>query len=276
MVNRQAKRNGGLLALGALLFWMVTAVGVQAAEGQVLDDAGMLEVSEAEALQERLNEMEEASGWEAYIFTTEDAGGSTTMSYGEKRFDEVAQGMDGVAFVIDMDNREIAVVTFGEAVRYLTDDRIDEILDKAYERVSEEEYYGCLETMVSMSMNAYNAGIPGGQYNYDEETGKRDYAEENSLSLAELLVSLLAAAAAGIGFFFSVKGKYQLHFGQYRYNYHENASLRLGGKEDRMVNRIVTHRRIPRDTPSGGGGSGRSSTHSGAGGRTVGGGSRKF
>lgn len=46
-------------------------------------------------------------------FTTEWQQG-ILPEYGENTFDQYATGMDGVAFVIDMDNREIAVVHFGE------------------------------------------------------------------------------------------------------------------------------------------------------------------
>ena len=44
-------------------------------------------------------------------------------------------GTDGLALLIDMDNREITVSTSGIAIRYLTDERIENILDAGYDHM---------------------------------------------------------------------------------------------------------------------------------------------
>ena len=79
---------------------------------------------------------------------------------------------DGVALLIDMDNREITISTCGIAIRYLTDSRIDNILDAAYAKISNGDYNGCMHSMLTGVETYYEKGISEGQYNYDSETGK--------------------------------------------------------------------------------------------------------
>lgn len=118
-----------------LLCSMLFAVPVMASEPKaafVYDDAELFDQSEADSISEKISDFSSETGWEIYAFTTEDAQGYTSQEYGENTFDQYATGMDGVAFVIDMDNREIAVVHFGEANRYYTDERVESILDEGF------------------------------------------------------------------------------------------------------------------------------------------------
>lgn len=90
---------------------------------------------------------------------------------------------------------------------------------------------------------------------------------------------LLAAAAGILTALFTggiIIGKYKLKFGGYQYSYVEKGSLKLSGQEDRMTNKMVTHRRIQRSSGSSGGGGGGSSTHRSSSGRSHGGGGRSF
>ena len=67
----------------------------------------------------------EESGWNVYAVTTDDAQGKSATAYADDFFDEHStEQEDGVALLIDMDNREITISTCGIAIRYLTDSRI--------------------------------------------------------------------------------------------------------------------------------------------------------
>ena len=185
--------------------------------------------------------------------------------------------MDGVAFVIDMDNREIAVVHFGEANRYYTDERVESILDEGFNYMGDAEYADAMEAMIDEAEYYYGQGVSSGQYNYDEETGEYDYYEKNTLTWFEILITLLVALGIGGAFCGITIGKYRLHFDKYKYDYHKNSHVNLTNRTDRFVNQVVTHRHIQRESSGGGGSSsGRTTVHTGAGGRSTGGGSRKF
>lgn len=268
------------LALLMMVLALAVAFGSNnvyaAVTGNVYDDAALLTGTEIDALNEKIGTLQEESGWNIYAVTTSDAGGKTATEYADDFFDaHSVEQEDGVALLIDMDNREITISTCGAVGRYLTDDRIDAILDEAYTDVSNGSYGACMDTMLGGVERYYQEGIPEGQYNYDTETGK--VSVHRTLTLVEILIAVALAAVCGVAVYLTVLGKYRLKFGTYQYEFRENGRVALRVKEDRFVNQTVTHRRIPKQTESSGSNSsGRSSTHTSSSGRSHGGGSRKF
>lgn len=246
----------------------------------VYDDAYLLSASEAETLSQEISELKQETGWEIFAVSTDDAEGKSARAYADDFYDaHTAEDSDGVALLIDMDNREIYISTYGEAVRYLDDNRLDAILDDAYYYVADAEYMECFEAMLDGVADYYRRGIPEGQYNYDTETGA--ISKHYGITLTEILPVLLVAVIVGLVIFFSVVGKYRLKFGTYKYDFHRYGKLRLSNREDQFINQTLTQRRI--QTQSSGSSSGsrsssshRSSTHRSSSGRSHGGRGRKF
>lgn len=264
-----------LLAVSLLL--LLGGISVYAAEeGNVYDDAGLLTEGEISTLNEKIEELKAQSGWNVYAVTTDDAMGKSATAYADDFFDlHSPEQEDGVALLIDMDNREITISTCGEAIRYLTDARIDAILDEAYTDVSNENYGDCLITMVDGVSGYYQKGISEGQYNYDTETG--EISRYHTLTFAEIGITMLVALVCGASLYVAVAAGYTLRFNTYQYDFRANGRVNLRIKQDNFVNQTVTQRRIPKQTSSGGShSSGRSSTHHSSSGRSHGGGSRKF
>ena len=104
------------------------------------DQAGLLSEEEKEEISRQIEELEKATGWDIMAVTTEDAGGMDGEAYAETWFDEHTQKDDGVICAIDMDNREITVRAFGEAMFYINDDRTERILDAGYDKIADEQY----------------------------------------------------------------------------------------------------------------------------------------
>lgn len=249
----------------------------ESADGRnVYDDAGLLTQSEQKAVEEQILALKEASGWNIFAVTTSDTGGKSTMAFADDFFDEHSpEQEDGVAVVIDMDNRQIYISTCGIAIRYLTDERIERILDDAYEEITDGEYKACLSVMLDGVERYYEDGIPNGQYNYDTETGK--VSRYRSITFVEFLIALALGILCSVIVWLSVVGKYRLKSPTFHYDFRGNGHLDLRVREDRFINQTLTHRRIPRETSGGGHSSaGRSSTHTSSSGRTHGGGSRSF
>ena len=274
MRNRMKKYCGLMAAVLMLGCGSRSVISVKAAqEGNVYDYASLLTDSEMQSLNEDIEALEEESGWNVYAVTTNDAEGKSAVAYADDFFDShSSEQEDGVALLIDMDNREITISTGGEAIRYLTDSRIDSILDDAYTDISDGRYGACFETMLDGVTGYYHAGIPDGQYNYDTETGEISVHRE--LAITEILIALAVAIGAGALVYGIVVGKYRLKFNTDRYDFRNNGRVKLIVKEDNFINQTVTHRHIPKQTSSGGGGG--SSTHRSSSGRSHGGGSRKF
>ncbi len=260
---------------------LCSSLGVSAKEITVYDQADLLSAEEEEAL-EKLTERYMAD-WQMnfLIVTTEDTEGKTAGDYADDFYDlhfpENTQE-DGVLYLIDMEHREIYLSTSGIAIRYLTDQRIENLLDDAYGYVSEGDYFGTFESFLEGTVSYLKKGIPSDQYNYDTETGEIDpYKPKYQITPMECLIALIAGLAAAGGAMLFVKAKYQLKFEDFHYDAYTDSEVELTVREDHLINTMVTHRRIPRDDEhSGGGHSSGSSVHHSSGGRSHGGGGRNF
>lgn len=245
-------------------------------DSKVVDDADLLSYDEEQEIQSMLDEFAEESGWTLFAVTTDDANGMTSEEYADDFVDQNALEENGVCFLIDMDNREIYMSTTGSAIRILTDHRIDSIMDDSYEYAGDGEYAKCFETMIRETEDSFHEGIESGQYNYDRDTGEISKAP-NRLTVWDMLISLIAAAAAGGAVIAVIAGKYRLKFGGWQYDFKSNSRLDLTNKTDRLVNTFRTAHHIQRDSGGGSGSSGpHSTTHHSSGGGTHGGGGHKF
>jgi uncharacterized protein len=257
-------------------------------EKRVYDEAGLFSREETEALESQIQALRKEMNMDVVITTTDRAGGKTAGEYAEDFYIRGAFGVgkdySGVLFLIDMDNREIYILPVGKMNRFLTDKRWNSILDAAYEEVSGQNYVACAGSFLDGVAKYYKAGIPGGQYNYDKETGKISVYRSIRWYEAALaaLIGLIAAAAACGG----VTSRYSMkkERGGARNSlmaYRANCQFRYSDQYDHLVNKNVTFMIIPRNQGNGGNGGGgfssggRSTTHTSSG-HTMGGGGRKF
>lgn len=249
-----------------------------AVECFVFDYAGLLSVDEISDLEMQIVDMKEKTGWDIFAVTTDYAEGKSAVAYADDFYDErTSEDSDGILVLIDMDNREIYVSTCGEAIRYLTDARIERILDDGFYYVSNGEYASCLSAMLSTSEYYYDAGIQESQYNYDVETGA--VSEYRTLTWMEVVPVFFLAVIVGLAIFFGVKKSYSLKGGRYEYPYMKYGKLDITNHQDQFLRAHTTHHRIQTSSSSGGSSrssSGRSSTHRSSSGRSHGGGGRRF
>lgn len=270
------------MIITSLCMFMFGRLEVLAQTENVFDQAELLTEEEERKLQEFSDQLSEKWNMNFLAVTTMDTDGKSTAEYADDFYDEKfpdSSEEDGVLYLIDMDHREIYLSTSGIAIRYLTDARIDLILDQAFEEVADGDYYGTFEVFFQETEKYLNKGIPSDQYNYDVETGEVDpYVapkEPKKITMVEFFVALVAGLAVSFGTAAAIKAKYQLKFEDFHYDAYTDSEINLKVKEDRLINTIVTHRRIPKNQGNGGGGS-RSSTHSSSSGRSHGGGGRSF
>ncbi len=262
---------------------LVAAMNVSAEENYVYDHADLLTVQEEEYLQNLATKHAEQWNMNFLVVTTDDAEGKSAKEYADDFYDAQFPDdseEDGILYLIDMDNREIYLSTYGLAIRYLTDERVDNIFDEAFEYVADGDYYGTFVAFFDETDYYLNRGIPENQYKYDVEAGEIDYYQEpKRITFGEFLFALVVALIpAGITISV-IKAKYQLKFEDFHYDAYTDSDVQLSVKSDQLVNKFVTHRRIPRNNESSGrssGGGSRSSVHRSSSGRSHGGGGRKF
>lgn len=256
----------------------------------VYDQADLLTDEEELEFQSYAEVMKETWEMNFMVVTTDYAEGKSSMEYADDFYDahfpEESEA-DGILYLLDMDNREIYLSTSGLAIRYLTDDRIDSILDEAFEYVAEGDYYGTFQAFFDETENYLYQGIPEEQYNYDVETGEMDYYDDSEeysspmrIDIYEFLFAFFAALITSVITVLIIKASYRLKkYKDIEYNAYTDGEIVLSAKSDRLINTFVTHRRIPRNDESSGGsrsGGSRSSVHTSSSGRSHGGGGRKF
>ena len=73
---------------------------------------------------------------------TRDAQGKDAEAYADDYYDTHGYGENGVLFLIDLDNGQVWISTAGAMIRFLTDARIEEVLDAGYEALQAGQYAG--------------------------------------------------------------------------------------------------------------------------------------
>ena len=273
----------GTLAVALFLSAAQMTPVLAESEGYALveDGADLLTASEEDQLQSRAKTLADSTGYDYFIVTTDDAEGKEARDYAEDYYMDHNTTLDGVIYLIDMDNREVYIATSGVMRYYLDDERWNQALDDAYDHVVDGDYAKAFAAMLTDTDKYLKAGIRENTYTVDEDTGEIVYYEtpkEYSLEPFEILSGLLLGLVVGILIFGITVGKYKMKIGNYSYSYRDNSQLKLCRRTDTLVNKVVTHRRIPKESSSsgGGGGSHSSTVHTGSGGNSFGGGGRKF
>lgn len=252
---------------------------------RVFDQAGLLKEDEIEAFEQEISEIRNKAKIDVVVVTADDTGSKTTTEYADDFYNYNGFGFgedySGVLFLIDMDNRQITISTAGIMRRYLTDSRIETMLDRAYPGIKSGQYGSSIKSFLKDTRTYYQKGIQAGQYLYDTETGK--ISVYRSIRWYEALLAVGASiftawiSCVHIINQYSMK-KQRKQASDFNLAYRADCQLAMNHQSDRLLNKHVSQTIIPRSNSSGGGGSssGRSSTHTSSSGRSHGGGSRGF
>ncbi|MBR2743253.1 MAG: TPM domain-containing protein [Clostridia bacterium] len=286
-------RSGFKKAAAAVLVMLIVvlAFGVTAgASGDyesVYDYAGVFSDYEQAELQSHIEQAEKATGFDISVLTIYDADGKSTRGYGADFYEanNLGRGVDktGVMYIFDFDNGEMYILTKSKALNYLTDGRINDMLDAAYVYAGEKDYYNATLSLIADTEYYYEQGEPEDLMYYDEDTGEYSRPKQG---LTPMYVVIFLAIAVVVGLIVCAASRrgYTVATQKYYYDYKANSSLNLNVREDRHIDTRRSTRRIPR--ASGGGGGGRSGGFRGGGststtfhsssGGSFGGGGRKL
>lgn len=262
------------------------------AKQRVFDQAGLFSEAERKELEEEIQKLQKTVEADVVLVSTEDAEGKTAEQYADYFYHvhEFGKGEDysGVLFLMDMDNRELYISTCGQMIRLLTDERIESMLDHGIPFMKDQDYIQCAYKMLEDTRFWYKQGIEDGQYNEDRDTGevsRYQGGRKRSIRWYEFFLALGVAAFCGGSVCGKVKRDYAMEQERrqasgHHMAYRGNACFQYRKQSDVLSNSHVARQVIPRNPPvshSGRAGhSGRSTTHKSSGGRSYGGGGRKF
>lgn len=254
----------------------------------VYDWAGLFDSEETKELSSRICDLRDEINMGVAVLTIDENQG-TAQEFADDFYEEYQIGLgndnSGVLLLIDLYNGELWISTEGDMIRYLTDDRIDAILDHVIESAYDEDFYGCVAGFLEKVEYYHDAGIEAGQYNYDTETG--EVSKYRSIRWYEFLIAVVIAAIVAGGAVLAVIREYNMDdeakrvSANFKLSYRKDSGFTLHDMlADVLLGSYVTRTviRTQSNNRSGGGGSfaGRSSTHRSSSGRVHGGGGRSF
>ncbi|MBR5559559.1 MAG: TPM domain-containing protein [Oscillospiraceae bacterium] len=272
-----------VLLILTLLFALSSTV--MAADQRVFDYSEVIPAGSELLLEETIASLREETGLDWVILTIDDAMGNSSRAVADSFYlaNEFGVGADysGALFLIDFDNQEIYISTCGKGIDYITDSRCEAIFDKCFDQVANGEYTSAAMTFLEEGERYVSMGVPKDHYYVDEETGEVTQYR-GPMSIGMIIAFAIASAVIALVFRFGVSRGYSIKGSAYVYPFMNKSNLALVGKNDIFQNKFVSTRRIPRANNNGGGGGGFSSGGGGgshvhlSGGRSFGGGGRKF
>ncbi len=232
-----------------------------------------LSVQQQQELENRCEEIFNESGMDIGVHITYDTGGKSSMVYADDYYDSHPFGREpdynGAILLINMQDRELHISVCEDGGKYLTDSRIDKILDKLTSYVQKEDYYRLCSVFLDESSKYYSM---------KPMSGPGDVSEENSLIGSQSVIIsgiaialLIAGITVGI-----VAHSYTSLPKKPEYSFAQNASLHLSHKITHLIDVSRTSRKVPKETSSSSSRSSSGSSHRSSSGRTHSGGGRSF
>ena len=108
------------------------------------DDAGLLTNDEILQLAEDMWPITQYGG---AAFVTTDYNSTTAANYAKQRYMEYFGNGSGTLFLIDMDNRQLYIISSGAIYRTVTSSKADTITDNVYRMATRGEYYECAKSV---------------------------------------------------------------------------------------------------------------------------------
>ncbi len=262
----------------------VTLPNASADTSRIRDDANLFSSQEETQLAQRIAQFQQNTGMDFVIMTSDRPHeGLSAQQLADDYYDYGGFGLDeensGVAYYIDMNERYHYLSTTGAMIDYMTDDRIDSVINRTGRYLSSGQYAEAAQNMIDLVEGYYRQGIPEGQYQYDVVTGQVLPARHKALTSGEILFSGIIALVVAFIFYKSVHSTYSLKGNTYSYSPSENSQLRMTDTEDTYTHTTTTRVRKPDPPRTGGGGfggGGGSGVHVGSSGASHGGGGGRF
>lgn len=251
------------------------------AETAIIDNADLFTPEEEQAINAKLDSLiARTPDCGLAVITTNDTGGKKTRTYGEDIFESRHLGygkeFNGIFVLIDMQNRQFYVGTFGHAIKVLTDARIQHILDAMEPHMRAHDYAKAVLAGLDEIDYYQEQGVPSNQY---------EYKENRVFTPLRLIVAAVIFVGVGLTTFIayrkSIISDYDRYTSRPLYDTARFAAMNLAINADSLVDQNVSRIYSPPPPPSSsasssGGDSGRSTTHMTGGGHSSGGGGRGF
>lgn len=236
---------------------------------RVVDYAGLMSVSDSDALLRKLDQISEAHQLDVVVVTQYSLGGKTPMEYADDFYDYNGYGFgenrDGILLLLGMEDRDWRITTTGKGITVFTDAGQSYISDRFVSYLSDGNYYGGFDKFATLCDEFIT---------HYEETGQAYDTGHMPKAPFGWGMAILGGGAIGlIAGFITVsvmKGDLKSVASQAAAGaYTKPGSLNITQRSDLFLYNTVTRTAKPQDT--GGGSSHGSSSHSSSSGSSHGG-----
>lgn len=254
--------------ISSIIISLIFTITINADLNFVVDDANLLSSQEETKLRIDLENFKNEYNMDAVIVTSNNLNGKSQQDYADDYFDYNGYGVgkekSGLLLLIDMENRNIWISTSGEAIKYFTDNRIDNIVEDITSYLKNGDYFGGCNVFINDINNYVKEGIPTNKYIKDKPTKNI------------VFIGLAAGAIVASSVCFLVVNSYKNSKSVSSVNYADRNSIVFTRKKDRFINTYTTRTKIERNNNNNNNSGGTSSTHTSSSGNTHGGGGGSF
>lgn len=245
-------------------------------EQKLIDDAYLLSSYEQEEITQALEDASAQTGWDMIIYTNYNGIDEYDIeNYTNEYYDNHGYGIgdnkSGIILNIDMSSRQMYVITKGDVMYYISDERNDNMLDAIQYELIDDNYYDACKTFVQYTVDYYEQGKPtSGTFTNVKINEKKDHPITYSLIHYGIPSFVIGALIALLTVFF-VNHRYKNNGKKNIYDLNANSSTMLTRKDDIFLTKSVSVTTIQSSSSGSSGGSSHSS-----GGSSHGGGGRSF
>jgi len=277
-----------LLPLLLMLLFSV-ATNALASYEKVYDEADLFSEEERAELNDKALALSDQTEMDIIIVTTNDSQGKPSSDYALDFYEQHGFGyqgsLDGVLYLLNMDEREVYIFTRDKGTDYIDDRRVEALLDLVYPSLGDENYFESVQLFLDEVEAIMDEGLPidysdsqsGSSSGYagDSDYGYYDESSASSdLSFLEklgiyLLISIVIGAITVSIMAMGNRGRSSVSARTYL----QDDSFAVTRKRDQHYNTIVTQQKIQQNNNNSGGSS---FSGGGGGGGGIGGGGRKF
>ncbi len=269
-----------VLTISLILLFSITSFASKDMPNLV-DDANLLEPWEYDEVLGELELVSDKYGVNIAVVTTNGTDGYDIRAFADNYQEEhysiegSNEPIDGALLVIDMNEREWYVTTYGEGVNAFTDYGIEQLDDELLYYLQDGEFADAFIAFANTADRYFEAERNGSPIDYSNNK-KSTYESETNPILGWVIRGLIAIAA-GFGLSFAVTGSMKKKMKTVvpvrdANNYIDTDKSKLKRQTDRFLYNNLVVVPLPRDNgPKGG-----SSTHFSAGGFSHGGGGGHF
>lgn len=239
------------------------------ANEKIYDFAELLTEEEEKQLYDKVKEFIANTNLDLAIVTINSNVKDSTQEYADDFYDYNDFSIDGLAFVIDMQNRIFYISTAGKAMLYYDDYRIEYILSALDQEMYNHEYFNACNTLISQLTEYYDSGFSDNADKY-VIVGTQIYRKT-----PYLLLSIIAVVSATIGTLILALRNKKVKLAINSNDYFDNKAFEITKDTKELISSNTSRVYIP-PTDSGGGGSSGGGFHSGSSGASHGGGGHRF